>query len=59
MDTMISETRVAGVPVVVEQTEVSHGTRIARYCVLDELSGFVIGLLTLAYILSSFAGLVP
>jgi len=43
----------------VEKTELSEGTRLARYCALDELPGLIFGLMTLGYIILSLAGLVP
>jgi hypothetical protein len=42
-----------------EQTKVSDGMRIARYCVLDELPGLIFGILTVVYIIRSLNGLAP
>ena len=42
----------------VEQTELSEGARLARYCALDELPGLIFGLMTLGYIILSLAGLI-
>jgi hypothetical protein len=41
----------------IEQTEVSDGMRLARYCILDELPGLIFGIMTVAYIALSLIGL--
>jgi hypothetical protein len=61
MAATINETRVidAVKPIAVEETEVSEATQIARYCMLEELLGLVFGVMTVAYIVLSLAGLAP
>ncbi|HXN84769.1 MAG TPA: hypothetical protein VN867_01805 [Candidatus Binataceae bacterium] len=44
-------------PATVEQAEVSEGLRIARYRALEEFPGLVFGVMTVAYIVMSFARL--
>jgi hypothetical protein len=44
-------------PATVEQAEVSESLRIARYRALEELPGLVFGVMTIAYIVMSFAKL--
>jgi hypothetical protein len=46
-----------GAEATVEQTEVSDDMRLARYCMLDETSGLVLGILTVTWILMSRTGL--
>jgi hypothetical protein len=57
MATTINDARAIGVVATVEQTEVSDGMRLARYCTLDEMSGLVFGVLTLMWIVMSLTGL--
>lgn len=60
MDSTTNETVVIGFQETIEQqAEVSEGLRIARYCALEELPGLIFGVLTIAYIGLSLAGLVP
>jgi hypothetical protein len=44
-------------PATAEQTEVSEGLRIARFCGLEELPGLVFGVMTVAYLVVSLAKL--
>jgi hypothetical protein len=39
------------------EQEVSEGTRLARYCTLEELPGLIFGAVTVGYIVLSLAGL--
>ena len=57
MASTINEQVVISTRATVEQTEVSEGLRIARYRALEELPGLVFGVMTVAYILMSFAKL--
>ena len=57
MASTINEQLVISTPATVEQAEVSEGLRIARYRALEELPGLVFGVMTLAYIVMSFAQL--
>ena len=57
MATTINDARAIGTVATVEQTEVSDGMRLARYCMLDEMSGLVFGVLTVAWIVLSLIGL--
>jgi hypothetical protein len=59
MATTLSNARPIGAAATVEQTEVSDGLRLARYCTLAEMSGLVFGVLTLAWIVLSLIGLAP
>ncbi len=61
MAATINQTRAidAVPPMAVEETEVSDATRIARYCALEELPGLIFGVMTVAYIVLSLAGLAP
>jgi len=43
----------------VQQSEMSDGVRFARYRMLEELPGLVFGLMALAYVALSLAGLAP
>jgi hypothetical protein len=58
MESTTNETGVIGFQGTVEQTEVSEGLQFARYCELEELPGLIFGVLTIAYIGLSLAGLV-
>jgi hypothetical protein len=42
-----------------QQSEMSDGVRFARYRMLEELPGLVFGLMALAYVVMSLAGLAP
>ncbi len=57
MASTVNEQLVISTPATVEQTEVSEGLRIARYRALEELPGLVFGVMTVAYIVLSFAKL--
>jgi hypothetical protein len=57
MDSTINEQLVISTPATVEQAELSEGLRIARYRALEELPGLVFGVMTVAYIVMSFAKL--
>jgi len=46
-----------GTPTAIEQTEASGGMRFAHYCALEQMVGLVFGVMTVAYILLSLAGL--
>jgi hypothetical protein len=61
MAASIKETRAidAGPLVEAEETEVSDATRMARNSTLEELPGLVFGVMTVAYIIMSLAGLAP
>lgn len=53
----LNDARAIGSVATVEQTEVSNGLRLARYCTLDEMSGLVYAVLTVIWIALSLAGL--
>jgi hypothetical protein len=57
MSSTINEQLVISTPAAVEQTEVYEGLQIARYRTLEELPGLVFGVMTVAYIVMSFANL--
>jgi hypothetical protein len=57
MASTINEQVVIRTPARVEQAEVSEGLRIARYRALEEFPGIVFGVMTIAYIVMSFAKL--
>jgi len=57
MATTVNDARAIGAAATVEKTEVSDGTRLARYCILDEMSGLVFGVLTVTWIVLSLTGL--
>lgn len=58
MATTLNDARTIGAAArTVEQTEVSDGMRLARYCILDEMSGLVFGVMTVAWIVLSLIGL--
>ena len=59
MASTTNEARVLPIEETIEQSEVSDAMRLARYCALDELPGLVFGVMTVAYIVLSLAGLVP
>jgi hypothetical protein len=58
MDSTIHEQLVISAPATIEQAEVFEGLRIARYRSLEEFPGLVFGVMTVAYIVTSFAKLV-
>jgi hypothetical protein len=55
MASMLNDTRVIGTEATVEQTEVSEGLRIARYCALEEFVGLLFGVITVGWIVMSLA----
>jgi hypothetical protein len=57
MATTVNDARAVGTVATVEKTEVSNGMRLARYCILDEMSGLVYAVLTLTWIVLSLTGL--
>ncbi len=57
MATTVNDVRTIGAVAMVEQTEVSDGLQLARYCILDEMSGLVFGVLTVTWIVLSLTGL--
>ncbi|HEV2169964.1 MAG TPA: hypothetical protein VGR40_03395 [Candidatus Binatus sp.] len=57
MATTVNDARAIGAVATVDKTEVSDGLRFARYCILDEMSGLILGVLTLAWIVLSLAGI--
>jgi hypothetical protein len=46
-------------PIIAEERQVSEATRVAYYCMLDELPGLIFGALTIGYIVVSLAHLAP
>jgi hypothetical protein len=57
MASMLNDAQAISTVATVEQTEVSDGMRLARYCILDELPGLIFGILTVAYVALSLVGL--
>jgi hypothetical protein len=57
MASTINEQVAISTPATAEETLVSEGLRIARYCALEELPGLVFGVITVAYIMLSLARL--
>jgi hypothetical protein len=57
MATTLGDARAIGAVATVQQTEVSDGMRLARYCILDEMSGLIFGVVTVAWIVLSLTGL--
>lgn len=57
MASMVNDTRAMGTSTTLKQTELSEGMRFTRYCALEEMVGLVFGVMTVAYILMSLAGL--
>jgi hypothetical protein len=57
MASTINEQVVISTPATIDQTDVSEGLRIARYRALEEFPGLVFGVMTIAYIVMSFAKL--
>jgi hypothetical protein len=57
MASTIDEQLVISTPTTVEQAEVTEGLRIARYRALEELPGLIFGVMTVVYIIMSFAKL--
>jgi hypothetical protein len=53
----LNDARAIGAVAAVDKTEVSDGLRLARYCVLDEMSGLVYAVLTLTWIVLSLTSL--
>jgi hypothetical protein len=54
---MLNDAQAITTVATIEQTEVSDGMRLARYCILDELPGLIFGIMTVAYIALSLIGL--
>ena len=59
MASTLNDARAISTPATIQQTEVSDGMRIARYCALDELPGLIFGIVTVVYIILSLTGLAP
>lgn len=59
MASTLNDARAISTPATIEQTEISDGMRIARYCALDELPGLIFGIVTVVYIILSLTGLAP
>ena len=57
MASTIDEQLVISTPTTVAQAEVTEGLRIARYRALEELPGLIFGVMTVVYIIMSFAKL--
>jgi hypothetical protein len=57
MATTVNDARAIGTVATVEKTEVSDGLRLARYCILDEMSGLVFAVLTATWIVMSLTSL--
>ncbi len=57
MASTLNDAQAIGAAAAVEQTEVSDGMRLARYCILDELPGLIFGIVTVIYIAVSLTGL--
>ena len=57
MASTMNEQVLISTPAVVEQTEISEGLRIARYRALEEFPGLVFGVMTIGYLVMSFAKL--
>ena len=57
MATTVNDVRALDAVATVEKTEVSDGMRLARYCILDEMSGLVYAVLALTWIVMSLTSL--
>ena len=57
MASTLNDTRAIGAAVAAEETESSAGLSYARYCALEEAVGLIFGVMTVAYIVLSLAGL--
>lgn len=57
MANTFNDARAIGTVATVEKTEVSDGMRLARYCILDEMSGLVFAVLTVTWIVMSLTSL--
>jgi hypothetical protein len=57
MASTLNDAQAIGAAAAVEQTEISDGMRLARYCMLDEMSGLIFGIVTVIYIAASLTGL--
>jgi hypothetical protein len=57
MASTINEQLVISTPATVEQGEVAEALRIARYRALEEFPGLIFGVMTVVYIIMSFAKL--
>jgi len=56
MNASTTTERLAGIGSV-EQTEVSDGTRLAQYSMLNEIPGAIFGIITVAYIVGALLSL--
>ena len=56
MNASTTTERLAGIGSV-EQTEVSEGTRLAQYSMLNEIPGAIFGIITVAYIVGALLSL--
>jgi len=57
MASNINEQVAINTPATVEETRVSEGLQIARYRALEELPGLIFAVMTVVYIIMSFAKL--
>jgi hypothetical protein len=55
MNASTTTERLAGISI--EQTEVSEGTRLAQYSMLNEIPGAIFGIITVAYIVGALLSL--
>jgi hypothetical protein len=59
MASTLNDLRVIGTPALQEPGESANGLRLARFCTLEEYLGLIFGVMTVAYIVMSFAALNP
>lgn len=57
MASTLNDTRAIAAAAEAEHTEYSAGLSFARYCALEEAIGLTFGVMTVAYIVLSLAGL--
>jgi hypothetical protein len=57
MSVNIKAATVPGIKRFAEDEQVSEATRFAQYALLDEIPGLILGLMTVAYIVSSLCSL--
>jgi hypothetical protein len=55
MNASTTTERLAGISI--EQTEVTEGTRLAQYSMLNEIPGAIFGIITVAYIVGALLSL--
>jgi hypothetical protein len=55
MNASTTTERLAGISI--ERTEVSEGTRLAQYSMLNEIPGAIFGIITVAYIVGALLSL--